>query len=95
MCTGTGRDQSTLERLQGYQRGNYGVGHRYAMASGSHDHILPYRGQDGGNAGAAPFNPIPVAVPLVGVSGYGGSLPLTQQPRIDIPQPYTWRYVGA
>lgn len=91
----TGHDESTLERLQGWQRGNYGFGVRYAEASVQHNTMLPYPGQFTGNVGPRIFNPISMPLPVVGQSGYGGSLPLSQQPRIDIPQPYTYRYIGG
>lgn len=92
----TGHDKSTLERLQGWQRGNYGFGSRYASANRAlleNNTVLPYVAHpEPGNIGYRYAVPLSAPAPVGFATGYGGNLPLSEQPRLTIPQPYTYRY---
>ncbi len=93
---GKGNDKSTLERLQGYQRGNYGFGARYVSANQpllNNNTVLPYNAHPApGNIGYRYAAPINAPAPVVNPGGYAGNLPLSQQPKINLPQPYSYRY---
>lgn len=95
----TGLDKPTLERFFGRIRGNYGVGRMADLAnlsSWDNNTVLPYTAHpEPGNIGYryafTLSGPLPVASDT---RGYGGILPLSQQPRLDIPQPFSYRYIG-
>ncbi len=93
----TGHDQSTLERLQGWQRGNYGFGARYASANRAlleNNTVLPYVAHPSpGNLGYRYAMQYAAPAPVGYDTGYAGNLPLDQQQKIELPQPYTYRYI--
>lgn len=94
---GCGSCSAVIERLQGWQRGNYGFGAGYDQANRSSFNatILPYVAHpEPGNLGYRIVSRELPIMPLPYIPGYGGDLPLTEQPKIDQPQPFAYRYRG-
>lgn len=86
------------ERVFGRLMGNYGFGPQYANANQpllDHNTYLFYQAHPmPGNIGYRYGTALSSPQPLDYDRGYRGILPLSQQPHIDMPQPYVSRYVG-
>lgn len=99
MCNMTVTAQAERERLLGRQQTDYGYGGRYARANYPllvNNTYLPYEAHPApGNIGYKLVNPMPAPMPIDYERGYSGILPLSQQPRLDVAQPYSYRYVAG
>jgi hypothetical protein len=91
-------ERATLERLQGRQMDPYGYGAGYGRANHSSwdtNTVLPYEAHPmPGNLGYRFPNGFAGVHPVAYMKGYGGDLPLSQQPKIAVPDPWTYRYKG-
>lgn len=93
---GCGCNKTTLERFFGRQMEPNGVGREYERANLSSFNmtLLPYVAHPnpdntGAKIGRPFYGPVPVEYPR----NYHGQLPLSQQPRIDVPEPFTYKWI--